>query len=168
MKSGKTRTHEDQLTLFVVDSHVKTSLFWEKGKGLLESGVDYGSSLNELLASLSRDGSLSRMSPVFYPARTDTILPESFSGWSNSGMAFAGGFLTLNISESPNPAGECSLLQVLETEIPPKFYFKKRVISSIRQWLLRVRYSPRLFMDTGQIITGRDILSFMTKLDLEH
>lgn len=122
---------ENQLTLFVAVSPVKTSPLPESGRDLLESGVDYGSSLRELLTNLSRAGLSSRMSPVFYPATEDEILPSSFTGWSNAGMAFRGGFLTLNISEYPNDADVCSLSQVLETDAPQKYYLSAKAAQGI-------------------------------------
>src|SRR3972149_9554292 len=117
---------ENQLMLFVVDSHAKMSPLQESGRALLESEADYGSSLQELLMNLSRVGLLSKMSLVFYPATKEKILPSSFNGWRNAGMALPGGYLTLNISEFPNAADVCSLSQVLETEAPPKYYLSPR------------------------------------------
>ena len=82
--------------------------------------------MHGLLTSLSRTGLLSKMSPVFYPATEDEILPPSFDGWRNGGMAWRGGYLTLNISELPNDGEECSLSQVLETEVHPKYYLSAK------------------------------------------
>jgi hypothetical protein len=102
--------------------HVKTCRLPENAKDLLESGRDYGLSLQELLMNLSRDGLLLRTSPVFYPAMEDKILPSSFAGWQNAGMAFAGGYLTLSISDSPSTASACSLSEVLETDVQRKYF----------------------------------------------
>lgn len=122
---------EDQLTLFAVDSHAKTSLLQENARDLLESGADYGSSLRELLTNLSRAGLLSRMSLVFYPATKDRILPSSFNGWRNAGMALPGGCLTLSISEFPNDADVCSLSEVLEADVPQKYYLSPKAAQGI-------------------------------------
>ena len=88
-------------------------------------------SLRELLESLSRSGWLSKMSPVFYPAIKGQILPLSFQGWSNSGMAFPGGYLTLKTSDSPKDGKECLLSEVLETDVPPKYYLSAKACSGI-------------------------------------
>jgi hypothetical protein len=37
-------------------------------------------------------------------------------------MAWPGGSLTLNISEWPNAAEECSLSQVLEVDVPQRYF----------------------------------------------
>src|SRR3990172_3613533 len=122
---------ENQLTLFAVDSPARMSPLQESGRALLESEADYGSSLQELLTNLSRSGLLSRMSPVFYPATKENILPSSFNGWRNAGMALPGGCLTLSISEFPNDADVCSLSEVLETEAPQKYYLSPRAAHGI-------------------------------------
>src|SRR3990167_3079762 len=122
---------ENQLTLFVVDSPVRTYRLPDDALVLLESGADYGSSLQELLTNLSRDGLSLRTSPVFYPLKKDGTLPSSFDGWSSGGMAFAGGFLTLNTSDWPSAAAVCSLSQVLETDAPRKYYLSARACRGI-------------------------------------
>lgn len=52
----------------------------------------------------------------------DVISQSSSPDWSNSGIASRGGFLTLNFTEWPNDAGVCSLSEVLETDVPQKFF----------------------------------------------
>jgi hypothetical protein len=121
----------NQSMLFAEDSPVKTCPLPESGRVLLESGQDYGLSLLELLTSLNRAGLSSKTSPVYYPAIKGRILPSSFDGWSNAGMAFAGGYLTLNISEWPNAAAVCSLSQVLEADAPQKYYLSPKACSGI-------------------------------------
>lgn len=88
----------------------------------LESEADYGSSSFAFLRKLSRAGVLSKMSPVFYPATAEKILPSSFEGWSSAGMASCGGYWTLSISELPNDAAVCSLSEVLEADAPQQSY----------------------------------------------
>ena len=134
-----------QLTLLSEDSPAKICQLPENGRALLESGLDYGSSLQELLTSLNQVGLSSKMSPVFYPATKEQILPSSFNGWRNGGMAFAGGYLTLSISEYPNDAEECSLLQVLETDVAQKYYLSKKACEGIlRRAKVRGKQLPEL------------------------
>jgi hypothetical protein len=122
---------QSELTLLLEDFPVRTCPLQESGRDLLESGVDYGSSLLGLLTNLSRGGWLSKMSPVFYPVIEDRILPLSFDGWSNAGMAFAGGYLTLSISEFPKDGDACSLSEVLEVDVAQKYYLSAKVASGI-------------------------------------
>jgi hypothetical protein len=72
-----------------------------------------------------QNGLLSKMSGVFYPLMGEETLPQSFSGWSNAGIAYPGGYLTLNILESPKDATESLLSQVLETNVQQKYYLSK-------------------------------------------
>lgn len=129
MSDQSENTILNKLTFLPEDFHAKTSRLPENARDLLESGLDYGMSLRELLTNLSRDGSLSKTSPAYYPAIK--ILPSSFNGWQNAGMAFAGGCLTLSISELPNDAAVCSLSEVLETDVPEKYYLSAKACAGI-------------------------------------
>jgi len=97
----------------------------------MESEAGFGLSSAELLRSLSHSGLLSKTSPAFYPATEAQILPSSFAGWSSAGMACAGGYLTLSISEWPNAAAVCSLSEVLEADAPQKYYLSAKAASGI-------------------------------------
>ena len=121
----------NQLTLFAVDSLVKTYQLPDSARDWLESDLDFGSSSIEFLQSLSRDGLSSRTSPACYPATKDETLPSSFKGWSNSGMACAGGFLTLSMPEYHSAAAVCSLSAVLETDVPQKYFLSARAARGI-------------------------------------
>ena len=124
-------TTSKQLTFSWAGSPAKTCPLPEKGKVLLESGQAYGTNLLELLTSLSRHGLSLKMSPVFYPAKEESTLPLSFSGWQNGGMAFPGGCLTLNITEWPNDAAVCLLSEVLETDVAPKYFLSPKACAGI-------------------------------------
>ena len=121
----------NQLTLLPEDFHARMSALPADGRALLESGQDYGSSLRELLANLSLDESLSKTSPVFFPRIGDGILKPSSARWLNSGMAFPGGFLTLNSSEFPSDAVASSLSEVLETDAPQKYFLSAKGCAGI-------------------------------------
>ena len=103
------------LTLFAADSPAKTSRWLESVRDWLASGPVYGtSSIVSLLSSLPA-GFSSRTSLGCFPPMAGETLPSSFPGWSNSGMAWPGGCLTLSTSEFPSDAVACSLSDVLET-----------------------------------------------------
>lgn len=124
-------TSLNQLALFAEASPAKTLALPEIGRAWLESDQGFGSSSIEFSRSLGRLGLLSKTSPVFYPATEGKILPPSFVGWSNAGMASLGGFSTLNILESPNAAAVCGLLEVLEADVPPKYFLSPRACQGI-------------------------------------
>ena len=127
-KSGQT---PPQLTLFVEDSPVRTCPLPDAARDWLESDPDCGTSSIEFFSALDRSGWLSRMSPAFYPATEDGTLPPSFRGWSNSGMASVGGCWTLSISEWPSAAAVCSLSDILETDVPRKYFLSARACAGI-------------------------------------
>ncbi len=131
MSDNAEKTTLQQLTLFAGDSPVRTCPLPESGRAWLESDQDFGMSSIELLQNLGRDGWLLRMSLAFYPAMGAEILPLSFAGWSNAGMACAGGFLTLNISEWPKDAAVCSLSEALEAGVAPKFFLSPKAARGI-------------------------------------
>ena len=120
-----------QPILFAEDSPARICPLPESGRVLLESGAGFGGSLLELLTNLSRSGWLSKMSPAYYPAMEGKTLPLSFNGWQNAGMAFAGGYLTLSISEFPKDGDACSLSEVLEMDVPRKYYLSAKAAQGI-------------------------------------
>lgn len=120
-----------QWTLFAEASPVKICPLPDAGRDWLESEAGYGLSSIEFLQKCARNGWLSKMSPAFYPATEGETLPLSFAGWSNSGMASPGGYLTLSTSEWPSAAAVCSLSDILEMDVPQKYYLSARAARGI-------------------------------------
>src|ERR1051325_8651522 len=114
------------LTLFVEDSLAKTSQWPESAVDWLATAPDSGSSFIAYLKSFDPPTRSSKMSPAYYRATKDETLPSSFKGWKNSGIASHGGRLTLSISEWPNDGDVCSLSEVLEPDVQPKYYLSPR------------------------------------------
>ena len=139
----------DQLTLFAGASPAKTSVLLDAVREFLESGQDFGSSSFELLRSLNQAGLLSKTSLACFPATQETsrqvtysldsdgqpqkkaTWPSSFEGWGNAGIGGPTGFVTLSISEWPKDAAVCSLSQVLEADVPKKYYLSARAARGI-------------------------------------
>ena len=61
--------------------------------------------------------------PKGLKARGGALSSACSESWRNSGMAFAGEFLTLSTSEWPSDADVCFLSDVLETRDVPQRYF---------------------------------------------
>ena len=132
--------NEDQLTLFAADSPAKTSAWPESARAWMEAGLDSGLSSIAFLQRLNQSGRSSKMCPVFSVAMAGETLRSCLEGLPESYQAFLmaagatqallegqseappGVCLTLSISEWPNDAAVCSLSQVLETDVAPKFY----------------------------------------------
>ena len=76
-------------------------------------------------------GSCWKMSQVS-SVPTTGLTSEGFSmKWSNSGMAFRGELWTLDTSESPSDAVECSLSQVLNPTAPQRFSLSAKAARGI-------------------------------------
>lgn len=118
----KSSAKPGQLTLFAADSLAKMLASPDSALAWQEAAPVFGLSSYELLSQSVLSGSSSKTSPVFYPVTPDAILPSSFKGWRNAGMASAGGYLTLNISESPNDAAASLLSDILERDAPLKYF----------------------------------------------
>jgi len=121
----------NQLTLFAGASPVRIYRWLADVLAWLENGADSGSSLHELLRSFIRDGLLSRMSPAFYPATKGETWEYSPDHWPNSATGGPIGCLTLNTSEWPRDAAVCSLSEVLEQDVPQKFFLSPRAAKGI-------------------------------------
>jgi hypothetical protein len=81
--------------------------------------------------SFAHDGSWSRTSQGFSPLPTAETLPSFSARWPTSGMASPGGYLTLDSSESPNGAVECSLSDILEATPSPRYGLSARAARGI-------------------------------------
>jgi len=142
-----------QLTLWSAASRAKTYQLPESARAWLESEADFGSSSIAFLQSLGHDGLLSRTSPACYPHQEGQTLPSSFEGWSNSGMACAGGYLTLSMPEYHSDAAVCSLSDILETDVPRKYYLSARAARGIlRRAEKRGRELPELLTESLQAV----------------
>ena len=130
--SGNARDETlSQLTLFVEDSRVRMYQLPDAARDWLESEAGFGSSSIAFSQNLNRDGLLSKTSPACYPATEGKTLPSSFAGWSSAGMASPGGYLTLSISDCPSAAVVCSLSEVLETDVPRRYFLSARAARGI-------------------------------------
>ena len=58
-------------------------------------------------------------------------MPSSFKGWRNSGIYRPGECLTLNTLEWPKDAAVCSLSDILEMDVPRKYYLSPRAARGI-------------------------------------
>jgi len=121
----------DQLTLFVEDSHVKTSALQENDVDLRESAVDFGSSLRASLMRLNPSGSSLKTCQVYSLAMEDETLPSSFSGWQSAGMAWGGECLTVKALDLPSDANVCLLSQVLEHHVDARYFLSPKACAGI-------------------------------------
>lgn len=67
-----------------------------------------------LWLAASRDGSYGKTSKTLLGSTEEGLLPASFSGWGNSGIAVRGECWTLDTSEFPSDGAECSLSRIID------------------------------------------------------
>ena len=84
-----------------------------------------------LLSNADLGGSCWRMSQVSSVPTTGLTLEGFSMKWTNSGMAFRGELWTLDTSESPSDAVECSLSAVLNPTAPQRFSLSAKAASGI-------------------------------------
>ena len=96
-----------------------------------EVAAPSSSSSHESLSLFAPAGFSSRTYPDYFPLTVDEISPSYSRRWPSSGMAFAGECWTLDSSEFPSGAVECSLSDILEPEVPSRFYLSSRAAKGI-------------------------------------
>jgi len=124
--------HTDILTFLHSDSPAKTYLR-QIAKEKDSKAKEALSSLTvcELRTSLSQLGYSLKMFPDSFRLTKEGILQSSCKRWPKAGMGIRGEFWTVNTSESPNDAKECSLLDVLEKNAHPKYYLSKKAVAGM-------------------------------------
>src|SRR3990167_7447177 len=127
----KTPKHTNVSTLLRSGFPAKTFHSQEIEKDLQEKGQVYSLKQRESLKYLSQNGFLSRMFPDSYRRTKDGTWQLSCSRWPKAAMGGLTEYWTVDISESPNAAVECSLSDVLEANVHPKFYLSRKAIEGI-------------------------------------
>lgn len=136
------------------DSPVKTSPSPDDAPGFTRVHAPRCSSSSLASPTLfDRDGSSSRMFPDSFPLAVAAILPSFSRRWPKSGMAWRGECSTLDTSESPSAAVECSLSAILEPTAPSRFYLSSKAARGIlRRALKRGKTLPMHLRDALQTI----------------
>src|ERR1035437_9145375 len=88
--------------------------------------------LRESCANFDPLGSFSKMFPDFsVRTKAETLRKSTAFSWLNADMGYRGVVLTASFSESPNAASVCSLLDVLESHVPQRFFLSPRAAAGI-------------------------------------
>jgi hypothetical protein len=130
---GSVRNAEgsETLSLFTEDSPARTSPSQEIVRVWLATDPACGGSFTASLASCGLGGASSRTSlDSCHRTEEGTWVPSS-GRWATSGMGTPTECWTLVSSESPSDAAECSLSDILEDEVPPKFFLSQRACAGI-------------------------------------
>lgn len=113
-------------TFFWAGSLANRSASQEQGKDLTIQEERCFSRLLELLPLKSLSISSSKMFPVCLTMTQAGHLKQSSVHWMTWGMMCAGRYLTAKISEFPSHEIECSLSDILEDNVPEKYYLSRK------------------------------------------
>lgn len=113
-------------TLWSEDSPFSPSQSPEQEKDLTIQEERCFSRLLELLPLKNLSISTSKTFPVCLTMTQAKHLKPSTAHWMSWGMMCAGRYLTAKISEFPNHEIECSLSDILEDNVPEKYYLSRK------------------------------------------
>ena len=112
-------------------SPAKTSASQASGAALQGNAPASSSCSPGSQMSFAHDGSSLRTSLGSSPLPTEETLPSFSARWATSGMASHGGFSTLDSSEFPSAAVECSLSDILVANPSRRYALSARAASGI-------------------------------------
>ena len=113
-------------TFWLEDFPVSLSQSPEQEKDLTIQEELFFSRLLELLPLKNLSISSSKMFPVCLTMTQAGHLKQSSVHWMSWGMMYAGRYLTAKISEFPSHEIECSLSDILEDNVPEKYYLSRK------------------------------------------
>ena len=113
-------------TFWLEDFPVSPSQSLEQEKDLTIQEERCFSRLLELLPLKNLSISSSKMFPDCLTMTQAGHLKQSSVRWLSWGMMYAGRYLTAKISEYPNHEIECSLSDILEDNVPEKYYLSRK------------------------------------------
>lgn len=121
----------EQLTLFAVGSRAKITALQESAAAWLVTVARSGGKCIGPLLSAAPHGLSERMYLGSCPVTEEPISLPSSSRLFNSGMASPGLLLTLNTSEWRNDGDACSLSDILEESLDPKYSLSPKACAGI-------------------------------------
>ena len=113
-------------TFLLADFPVSPSQSQEREKDLMTQEERFFSRLLELLPLKNLSISSSKMFPVCLTMTPAGHLKQSSVHWTAWGIMCAGRYLTAKISEFPNQEIECSLSDIIEKNVPEKYYLSRK------------------------------------------
>lgn len=113
-------------TFLLADFPVSPSQSQEREKDLTTQEEHCFSRLLELLPLKNLSISSSKMFPVCLTMTPAGHLKQSSVHWMSWGMMCAGRYLTAKISEFPNHEIECTLSDIIEDNVPEKYYLSRK------------------------------------------
>ena len=110
------------------DSHVRLSQLLESEEALPIQGELFSSKSPVYSKIKTQNISSLKMLKDCYLTTTEGLLKSSSQRLQNFGMTYNGKCLTARISESPRIGKECSLSDILEEQVDPKYFLSEKLI----------------------------------------
>lgn len=150
----------DQLTLWSEDHLAKRSRLPESERDSWTREVSSCSSTSELYGTFIRAGCYGKTCLEYFPSREEMLSTRSKGSWSNAGMRAHGELLTLNSPEWHSGAVACFLSDILESDVPPRYYSSAKACGGIiRRAITRDKPLPLLLDDTLLLQAIRKLLA---------
>lgn len=146
-----------------LDSPAKTFRSRAKGVDCQHLEADCSLILHASLQTLNLIGSFVRTCQDCFPRMKVKTFSSSSKRFPNSGMAWRGEYWIANISESPNAADGCLLLDVLESHAPQRFFLSPRACQGVlRRAKKRGRELPTRLQAALEAVAQQSELSKQT------
>ena len=115
------------------------SLFRSLGNGRDSQIREARCSLRSAESYMIKDPAWSywKMSKVYSTTKEEELFTESSSRFKNWGMWDNGKFLTAKISVSHRTGNECSLSDILEEEVDPKYFLSQKAMDGVMSHMKR-------------------------------
>jgi site-specific DNA-cytosine methylase len=140
--------HTDILTFCAGAGLAKTTQSLALERVCKENEADSGKKSNDSSKYSTLAGLLGKMFPDFSLSMVGKTSGKSYPTSIRSGIVWRGECWIVNSSESPKDAKECSLLEVLETSVPQKYYLSKKAMRGIvRRAKKDKRTSPVILLE---------------------
>jgi len=114
------------------DFHAKVLALLENGKGLMTQGGLFSSTSPGYLKLKTQDYSFLRMLKDCYLTTLEALSKPSSPRLQNWGMTSNGKCLTARISVSPRTENGCSLSDILEEQVDPKYFLSEYAMSKMK------------------------------------
>jgi site-specific DNA-cytosine methylase len=144
--------HMDILTFCVGDGHVRTIQSLAQERVMREKEVASGLNTDESSNYSDLVGLSQKMSPDFSLSTMEKTFGQSYPTSIRSGIVWRGQCWTLKTSALHSKEKGSSLLEVLETSVPEKYYLSKKATIGIIRRAQRDGRSARVLMQ--EVVNG--------------
>ena len=132
--SRKSITEVCRILICSLADHAASRSVWRGADSLLRMTEETCfSTISKSLKSGDPSTLLLRMYPICWVYRRESASELSLKRFQNWGTVCAGVCLTLPASEYRSPDGGCSLSDILETDVPPKYFLSDEAMKKMAE-----------------------------------